>query len=225
MKEKINNQKIKNGQKIRLDEISTISSGVVINRLTSSDSSNSPNFSNKSTNSNNSNNYNKRNKKNKRKKYYHITQKSVSDNKIDSEKFKLIFTDKKINKKYLAEYKDIIIKLAPPYSAAVIDFKRDDVIVPSNFAIIKIHGNFISVFLAYILNGSSVREQLKNLVEGTTLKVIKISHLKDLKVTKRDTTEQIEFSKLFYLMDIRNDLIMKKTELEEKLKDNILSKL
>lgn len=52
-------------------------------------------------------------------------------------------------------------------------------------------------------------------MEGSGIKVIKINHLKELTVIKRDSHEQIEFSKLFYLMDIHNDLIRKKQNLKE----------
>lgn len=133
---------------------------------------------------------------------------------------------KKVENKYLAHYKDIIIKLTPPpYNAAVVDFKRNDVIVPSNFAIIRVKDEFISVFLAYVLNGPNVKKQLRRLVEGTNIPIIKINNLKDIKIKKRSSYKQIEYAKLFYLLDIRKELLLRKIELEDKLKDNILSKL
>ena len=186
---------------IRLHEIANISSGLVINRI---------------------NNYKSINNVNK---YYSISQKSVHENFIDEERFEAIFTDKAIENKYLAKYNDIIMKLSPPYNVAMIDFKRNDVIIPSNFAIIRIKKEFIPRFLAYILNGDRLKRQLNRLVEGTNVPVIKISNLNNVKINKWNEDKQIKYSRLFYLLDNRRKLLNRKKELEETLKKDILSKL
>ena len=233
---KFNNERIRN--KVNLRDIANISSGLVLNRFDLSKSiksiksikSNkfnesiiSNNFNESSFDDLNSSEFSDRNQNSF--KYYYIPQKSVFDNNIDSNTFETIVTNKKVENKYLAHYKDIIIKLTPPYNAAVVDFKRNDVIVPSNFAIIRVKDEFISVFLAYVLNGPNVKKQLRRLVEGTNIPIIKINNLKDIKIKKRSSYKQIEYAKLFYLLDIRKELLLRKIELEDKLKDNILSKL
>ncbi len=230
---KFNNERIRN--KVNLRDIANISSGLVLNRFDLSKSiksikSNnfnesiiSNNFNESSFDDLNSSEFSDRNQNSF--KYYYIPQKSVFDNNIDSNTFETIVTNKKVENKYLAHYKDIIIKLTPPYNAAVVDFKRNDVIVPSNFAIIRVKDEFISVFLAYVLNGPNVKKQLRRLVEGSNIPIIKINNLKDIKIKKRSSYKQIEYAKLFYLLDIRKELLLRKIELEDKLKDNILSKL
>ena len=227
---KFNKERIRN--KVNLRDIANISSGLVLNRfdLSKSIKSNkfnesiiSNNFNESSFDDLNSSEFSDRNQNSF--KYYYIPQKSVFDNNIDSNTFETIVTNKKVENKYLAHYKDIIIKLTPPYNAAVVDFKRNDVIVPSNFAIIRVKDEFISVFLAYVLNGPNVKKQLRRLVEGTNIPIIKINNLKDIKIKKRSSYKQIEYAKLFYLLDIRKELLLRKIELEDKLKDNILSKL
>lgn len=40
----------------------------------------------------------------------------------------------------------MIIKLTPSYNAAGTDFKKDNVTITSNLAVIKIHDSSISVF-------------------------------------------------------------------------------
>jgi hypothetical protein len=191
-------------REIKLKTIANISSGLVLARV---DSSQSDSFDDNI------------------KKYYYISQKSVKDNYIEDNEFEPIYTNKNIEKRYLAQYKDIIMKLTQPYNAAVIDFQRDDVIVPSNFAIIRIKEDYVSVFLAYILNGEDVRRQLKRLVEGSNIPVIKINSLKNINIKKVSKHKQIEYSKLFYLIDYRRKLLDRARELEDNLRKDILSKL
>lgn len=201
----------KEDNKVKLEDISTISSGLVLNRITSSDiesiAIDSDNIGEDI------------------KKYYYISQKAVDDNHIDEEKFIPIYTKKNIEEKYKAHYKDIIMKITPPYSAAVIGFKRKDVIVPSNFAIIRIKKDFVAVFLCYLLNGPNVRKQLRRLVEGSNIAIVKISNLKNVKVKKRNKAKQVEFSKLFFLVDYRRWLLDRKQEIENILKEDLLAKL
>ena len=187
---------------IKLKNIANISSGLVIKRINSSNSI--------------ADNLNK---------YYYITQKAVHENYIYEERFEPVCTEKAIENRYLAKNNDIIMKLTPPYSVAMIDFNRNDLIIPSNFAIIRVKGEFIPIYLAYILNGKSVRQQLKRLVEGTNIPVIKINNLNNVKIKKMSKYKQIKYSKLFYLLDYRRRLLDTKRKLEESLKEGILSKL
>ncbi|WP_042703845.1 hypothetical protein [Methanobrevibacter arboriphilus] len=199
---KFNNERIRN--KVNLRDIANISSGLVLNRfdLSKSIKSNkfnesiiSNNFNESSFDDLNSSEFSDRNQNSF--KYYYIPQKSVFDNNIDSNTFETIVTNKKVENKYLAHYKDIIIKLTPPYNAAVVDFKRNDVIVPSNFAIIRVKDEFISVFLAYVLNGPNVKKQLRRLVEGTNIPIIKINNLKDIKIKKEVVINRLNMQSFF----------------------------
>jgi len=188
---------------IKLKDIADISSGLVLSRLKSAKSVDT----------------------NIDKKYYYIPQKALSYNYLDDSKFEPLFLDEIIEKRYLARCKDIIMKLTPPYDAAIIDFQREDVLIPSNFAIIRTKNDFISVFLYYILNGNNVRKQIKRLVEGSNIPVIKINHLRDIQIKNVNRYKQIKYSQLFNLLDYRSELLDRKREIEETLKNDILSKL
>ena len=196
----MNRKKIFN--EVKLKSIANLSSGLVINRIDSLKSIDD-----------NSN------------KYYYISQKSVYENYIDEGRFEPVFAEKTIENRYLARNNDIIMKLTPPYTVAMIDFNRNNLIIPSSFAIIRARDEFIPMYLAYVLNGKSVRQQLKRLVEGTNIPVIKINNLNNVKIKKVSKYKQIKYSKLFYLLDYRRRLLDTKRKLEESLKEGILSKL
>ena len=158
-------------------------------------------------------------------KYAYITMNSVDDNKIYPELFETQPATREVDEKYLLKEGDVVMKLAPPYSAALVDFDFENLVAPSNFAIIRSSGELDPGYLSFILNAPYVRRQLHKLVEGSTLAVIKINHLNEVKLMLRDKNEQILYAKLFSLLKKRKELKMRVIELEDKITDSFLSKL
>lgn len=187
-------------KEINLSDATEISSGLTLNRFKSKDNSIAEETRN----------------------YYHITLKSVEDNKIDLNLLEDLKTDRNIEERYLLKKGDIVIKLSPPYNAAMVEFNLSNIVVPHNFAIIRPKGEFDPEYLTYILNGSYVRHQLNRLVEGGTLSIIKKSSLNQVKIRKRDMNEQIKYAKLLSLYSKRKELKIRIIELEDLLKENIL---
>lgn len=158
-------------------------------------------------------------------KYSYITMKSIEDNRIYPEFFETQHTTRKVDEKYLLKKGDVVMKLAPPYSAALIDFNSENLVAPSNFAIIRTAGELDPGYLSFILNAPHVRRQLHRLVEGSSLAVIKINHLNDVKLKVRAKDEQILYAKLFSLLLKRRELKMRIIELEDKITDSLRRKL
>lgn len=165
--------------------------------------------------------YNKKSEK----EYFYITLKSVDDNRINLDLLERTRAKKKMDEKYVLRNGDIVMKLSPPYSAAVVDFTREDVVVPSNFAIIKVKRDFKPEYLAFVLNSKYTKKQLNRLLEGSVLAIIRISYLNQLKIRPRDMGQQIRYAKLFSLLLRRNDLKKRELELEEMVMEDILSNL
>ena len=157
--------------------------------------------------------------------YSYITMKSVDDNRIYPEFFETHHATREVDEKYLLRKGDVVMKLAPPYSAAFVDFDCENLVVPSNFAIIRSGGELDPEYLSFILNAPNVRRQLRRLVEGSTLAVIKINHLNDVKLRIRDKNEQILYAKILSLLKQRRELKMRVIELEDKITDSLLRKL
>ncbi|MCZ3367266.1 MULTISPECIES: hypothetical protein [Methanobacterium] len=156
------------------------------------------------------------------KNYYHITLKSVEDNKIDLNLLEPLKANRGIEEHYLLKKGDIVIKLSPPYNAAMVDFNCENIVVPPNFAIIRSKGDFDPEYLAFVLNGSFVRLQLNRLVEGGALSIIKKSSLNQIRIRTRDMQEQVKYAKLLSLLSKRKELKLRIIELEDLLKENIL---
>jgi restriction endonuclease S subunit len=191
-------------KKICLVEAANISSGLVINR------------------------YTKLNKVSLLKNpyiYYHITLKSVENNNIDLDLLEKIESKREIDDRYFLKKGDIIIKLTPPYNAALVDFEYEHVIVPQNFAIIRTNENFDSEYLSYILNSKNIQNQLLRHAEGGSVPIIKINSLNEVKIRSINMDMQVKYAKLFRLISHRNCLKKRNIELEGLLTENILSNL
>ncbi|MDR2544889.1 MAG: hypothetical protein LBD03_05010 [Methanobrevibacter sp.] len=159
--------------------------------------------------------------------YKTISNKSVEENYINENLFENLSTDRDIDSKYIAKENDIIMKLSPPYNVSIIDFKKNYVIVPLNFAIIRLKKDveFFPMYLSYLLNSYNIRKQLSRLVEGSGIQVMKISHVKEIKVKKIAISKQKKYAKLFSLLNERKKLMKRKFEVEEILSENIINQL
>lgn len=115
------------------------------------------------------------------------------------------------------------MKLVPPYNSAVVDFDCNNVVAPSNFAIIRAKEGFDSYYLSSVLNGKDVKRQLKRLVEGSSMAVIKINYLKELDIIKRDMEDQKNYGELYSLLTKRLRLQNKVLLVEERLTEDFLS--
>jgi len=196
-------------QMIKLGRIAEISSGMVVQRFTPKrgDEAASEGFEGQ-------------------REYYHTTLKSLEDNNINPNLFESIEVAKMINQRYLLRKGDIIMKLSPPFSAAVIDFDCENLIGSSHIAIIRLNNDlFDPHYLTYILNGKHVRKQLSRLIEGGSLAIIKISYLNELKIRARIKDEQVKYAKLLSLLKKRKQLKMRIIEIEDEIIKDIISEL
>lgn len=197
---------------IYLKEISDIYSGIMINRN---------DFAEK-------NDFHVLNNDEYINKYIYLPQKAINQNQINYKEAKVLFSNKNVNKRYIARKNDIIMKLTTPYDVSIFleDFK-DDFIISSKFAIIRLKNNvkFNSLFLSYWLNSHETKRQLHKFVEGTSLSILKINSLKKIKIKQIDMEKQEKFSKLFFLLNQKKELDKQKSECENQLIDAIMYNL
>jgi len=197
-------------KEIKLEEVAQISSGLVLQRFGLDRKYSKVPKKQISTNG---------------KMYYHVTLKAVDDNKIDLNLLETIKIEKEMNERYLLKKGDIIMKLSPPFSAAVIDFNCKNLLGSSHFAIIRVKDKFDPEYLSYILNGKYVQKQLNRIVEGGILSIIKINYLNEVKIRLMDKSEQLKYAKFFSLLSKRRELKMRVMELEDVIIENLISDL
>ncbi|MBE6505378.1 MAG: restriction endonuclease subunit S [Methanobrevibacter millerae] len=127
-----------------------------------------------------------------------------------------------INEKFLSQKNDIIISLLDPGSACKLE--KEGLIIPMQFAIIRLDENYDADFIINLLKSDLFKKELNKLVEGSGLKIIKSTYLKEVKLPLPDFEKQVKTGELLKLIEKRIILNSKKIELEKQLKQAILNK-
>lgn len=127
-----------------------------------------------------------------------------------------------INEKFISQKNDIIISLLDPGS--VCKLEKEGLIIPMQFAIIRLKENYDADFIINLLKSNVFKKELNKLVEGSGLKIIKSTYLKEVKLPLPDYEKQEKIGELLKLIEKRIILNSKTIELEKQAKEAILNK-
>lgn len=134
---------------------------------------------------------------------------------------------KPIQNKYLARYKQVIIKCKGFNNEAFIIGANvpNNVVITSFYIIMEVDTNFIlPEFLLYILNKKATQHQLGKLSKGTSIPNLTISTLSDLEIDLPDLEVQAKIAD-FYRLTITQEQLMKRlTELQKELNLEMIDK-
>ena len=141
--------------------------------------------------------------------YDSITLKSIqSSGIINKENLEKVFLKDRIDENLLTKKGDVVIRLSEPYIAIYIDENLSGLVVPSNFAIIRLFNESISgEFLKFYLNSSSGRKEILKVSGGSNLNTINISNLKQIEIKMLDEEKQRKFVKINRLF-IKEEILL-----------------
>ncbi|WP_297981836.1 restriction endonuclease subunit S [uncultured Methanobrevibacter sp.] len=147
-----------------------------------------------------------------------ILKKTYSDNssKLDVEDVEV--TDD-ISEKFFSRKNDIVILLA---GSKVSKIEEEGIIIPMYYAIVRVKKGFDVDFIFHILKSDLFPRELHKIEEGSTLKIIKTTHLKSINIALPDYETQKNYGKLFNLMDKRINLNLELVELERSIEKSII---
>ncbi len=96
----------------------------------------------------------------------------------------VFFSKEKLENKYLTNKGDIIIRLTTPYTAICINDKQEGLVIPSNFAIIRLKEQiYIPEFVALFLNSELIGKKFFKSSISTTIPLIKTKHLREIDIS------------------------------------------
>lgn len=149
-----------------------------------------------------------------------VIKKTSSENIFDYEyEFENISDD--INQKFISKKEDIIISLLNPGN--VTKLEKEGYIIPMQFVIIRLHEGYDSNFITSLLKSELFDRELNKLVEGSGLKIIKASYLKEVKLPIPEYSKQIKIGKLLNLIEKRIILNSKINDLERNAQKAIIN--
>lgn len=125
-----------------------------------------------------------------------------------------------INSKYFSKKGDIIISLSQPNTVSILE--KNGFIIPMYFAVIRVKEGYNSSFIYHLLNSNLFHEKSYRFLEGGSLRVIKISDLRDIKINIPDIDEQNKYAEFFNLIDQKNKILESKKNCNNKLKEYLI---
>ena len=160
-------------------------------------------------------------------KYRILTLKSFeSQGWINEGETDMFFSKEKLENKYLTNKGDIIIRLTIPYTAICINESQEGLVIPSNFAIIRLIGqNFIPEFVALFLNSEIIEKQFFKSSISTTIPLIKITHLRNVDVPEKTLDIQKKIVELNQLQVKEKRLLSRLMEEKGKLAKASINKI
>ena len=103
---------------------------------------------------------------------------------INEGELDVFFSKEKLENKYLTNKGDIIIRLTTPYTAICINDKQEGLVIPSNFAIIRLKEQiYIPEFVALFLNSEIIEKKFFKSSISTTIPLIKTKHLREIDIS------------------------------------------
>lgn len=145
--------------------------------------------------------------------YSLIDYSSLKNNLIDINRINQIYTNNEIDQDTLLQKDDILLKLFPPISLIYVDKTYNKTIASSNFAIIRAKENVDSKILFTILK-QNINQFILN---GTNIKTLKISDIKNINIDYQENKEIKLLSDLEFKISNELELLERKKELLQKI--------
>ena len=102
-----------------------------------------------------------------------------------------------IEPELLTKEGDILIRLSNPYTAAYIEKKYENILIPSLMAVIRLKkGEILPEYIKTYLNSEIAKNQIKKEANGTVISTINTKSLKNLEIPIPTIEKQYEITRL-----------------------------
>ena len=163
-------------------------------------------------------------------KYKAITLRSITDVGIlDLSQCDDFDSKEEISDRYLTHNNDILVRMFTPLKCCLINSEEENLVVPSQFCILKLKDSFRDIilpeYLYLVMRNKDFSKQVQKLEEGFQLRSIKMSSIARVKINIPDIATQKKLIKASNLI-IRKEKLMSELIIQEKLyNETILEKL
>lgn len=163
-------------------------------------------------------------------KYKVITLRSITDVGIlDLSQCDDFDSKEEISDRYLTHKNDILVRMFTPLKCCLINSEEENLVVPSQFCILKLKESFRNIilpeYLYLVMRNKDFSKQVQKLEEGFQLRSIKTSSIAKIKINIPDIATQEKLINVSNLI-IRKEKLMSELIIQEKLyNEAILEKL
>ncbi len=163
-------------------------------------------------------------------KYKAITLRSITDVGIlDLSQCDDFDSKEEISDRYLTHNNDILVRMFTPLKCCLINSEEENLVVPSQFCILKLKDSFRDIilpeYLYLVMRNKDFSKQVQKLEEGFQLRSIKTSSIAKIKINIPDIATQEKLINVSNLIT-RKEKLMSELIIKEKLyNETILEKL
>lgn len=176
---------------MKLEELSSVRSGLVLSR--------------------------KQSKKTTNFQYPLINLRSVlPDGTIDLTETDIYHAIEPLKRDYLSQKEDIVMRLTAPYTAILIDQATENMVISSNFVVIRVESHLVlPEFLFWLLNTQKVKRTIYENATSNMLSAVNAKFLSNLEVELPPVDMQKKIAQLNLLARQESQLLKKLTEAKE----------
>lgn len=163
-------------------------------------------------------------------KYKAITLRSITDVGIlDLSQCDDLDSKEEISDRYLTHKNDILVRMFTPLKCCLINSEEENLVVPSQFCILKLKDSFRNIilpeYLYLVMRNKDFSKQVQKLEEGFQLRSIKTSSIAKITINIPDIATQEKLINVSNLIT-RKEKLMSELIIREKLyNETILEKL
>ena len=159
--------------------------------------------------------------------YSILTLRAIQDDGfIDSEKNETAYMAECLGAEYVTHPGDLVVRLTFPYTAVLISKATKNIVVPSNFLILRTNPNLLlPEYLYWFLNTEIVRQKLYEQATSNMLGAVKKQTFVALEVTLPSLQEQEKFGQIYLLAQRENQLLRELATQKKKYYSMVLDKI
>lgn len=159
--------------------------------------------------------------------YRNLNLRSISDDgSISEDALEIYLADEKLESQFISAKENIIIRLFPPFQPALITESSTGLVIPSQFAIVRLRSNLVlPKFLYYYLAHAKLLESLAIRGSGKISGGIKISALSEMKIPIPDLDKQRAVANYSEINTIQKQLYSNLIQQYELKMDAVMNKV
>lgn len=145
---------------------------------------------------------------------------------IETEELDAYYASEYLAPEYLTHTGDLIVRLTAPYTAVLIDDNTENIVVSSNFIIIRtVSEDFLPEYLYWLINTKDIKHSIYENATSNMLGAVKAKFFSDFKIEQISLSDQKKISELNRLAKRESYLLMKLAEEKEKYYEAIIHDL
>lgn len=140
----------------------------------------------------------------------------LPDGSIDKKQLEVFYTVEPLKGEYLSQTGDLVIRLTAPYTAVLIDDETSGIVISSNFAIVRMATQeILPEYLFWRLNTAKVKRQIFESTTSNVLGAVKTKYFQEYELEALPVEQQRKLAQINFLAKRESQLLKKLAEQKE----------